>query len=275
MSKLARRNALNSTDANLLWLHLDGNLAKARSILLDAELQAAVIASAGYGPTGSHTNQISDPTGEAAMTEAGTVLRANAITSAWLMDYRECLSVVRWIRRRAHDALDMEPPRPRPANLARALRDLRALAIVPHDLSHRAAETMEGEALREYDAAHETAYNLATRIRFGAPSIGNSPAIPGVSNVIEAARRITEAAPPKPKSKPLQGCVSCKRDNDHFEPIDPRYSAKYLCRVCGDFNSGEGCWPPVGAVEYVHRTGKRLTWKVIEDAKRNDRRKAG
>lgn len=78
---------------------------------------------------------------------------------------------------------------------------------------------------------------------------------------------------PLPGDRP-KGCVSCARHvgrdgKAYFQPIDEHnHSSRSMCRVCGDYTSGEGEMLPLGAVVWMHDTGKRVTWKVIEEAKR-------
>lgn len=78
---------------------------------------------------------------------------------------------------------------------------------------------------------------------------------------------------PQPGDRP-KGCVSCARHvgrdgKAYFQPIDEHnHSSRSMCRVCGDYTSGEGEMLPLGAVVWMHDTGKRVTWKVIEEAKR-------
>lgn len=84
------------------------------------------------------------------------------------------------------------------------------------------------------------------------------------------------AQPQRPGEQP-KGCVSCARDRDgagrpYFEGIDERnHASREMCRTCGDYYSGNGVMLPLGAVEYMHRTGKKVTWKIIEDARRAER----
>lgn len=88
----------------------------------------------------------------------------------------------------------------------------------------------------------------------------------------ELASRVRPVDQPAPKQQPLKGCRSCQRDNGYFEPIDvDHHNAREMCRVCGDFYVTEGELLPVGAVRYRHRTGKRLTNKIIEQAKRQEK----
>lgn len=73
---------------------------------------------------------------------------------------------------------------------------------------------------------------------------------------------------PRPKQKPLAGCVSCARNGDHFEPVLEGRYARY-CRFCGDYKAAEGRVPPLGAVTHMHRGGK-VTTKVITEALRDE-----
>lgn len=81
---------------------------------------------------------------------------------------------------------------------------------------------------------------------------------------------------PQPGDLP-KGCVSCARDRDssgrpHFTAVDEKnHSARKMCRTCGDYYSGEEQMLPLGAVQYMHRTGKNLTWKIIEQAKQSEK----
>lgn len=71
------------------------------------------------------------------------------------------------------------------------------------------------------------------------------------------------------EQKPLRGCQSCARDTDtptgdaYFEPTD-RYAT--FCRWCGDYSKAEKALPPLAAVRWMHRYGKRPTSKVLSDA---------
>lgn len=291
MSPDERRDALNRAAADLLWLHLPTkpnasrtNLDQARQLLLDTELQAGIVRA--QNPEGASkptegSTAWSDPTGSAALREAHTAIRAGEILSVWLGELREVDANVRWLRVEVERLLGGEPKDQR-VNLASSLRSIRWLTIHPHDRIKQVHHHASPEELNELDHCIEWIAQHAQTVRSGSMhsdrtlvgTDGNSyhPRVPSVTAVLEGARKVMEAEPPKPKQKPLQGCVSCARDGGHFEPIDLKnHSARNMCRVCGDYASGEGSWLPLGAVQYRHRTGKQLTWKVIEQAKAAER----
>jgi hypothetical protein len=253
-------------------IHLAGQL------LLDGELQAAIVKAqrpeGATKPTEGSTAW-SDPTGNAAATEAAVELRAAEITRGWsagLAITAECIAAIDAIVR-SHHALG---PNPRPLTTKATIERIRWMLIAPQRHLERAMGHLTDEELAELGHATDTAVEASSAVRHGRPAYTGRTA-PSVNGVIEAARRATRAAPPKPKAttKP-QGCVSCARDGGYFEAIcTDRYDAKNLCRSCGDYASAERSWPPLGAVQYRHRTGKALTWKVIEEAKRNERRAKG
>jgi len=298
-----RTRALHAVEADLIWLHSplrptctncrgeraigEGNqrkecptcdgigttrptssaspMTRARTLLLDGELQAAVIAASHpEGASDGTDGDRADPTGEAAVSDAAVELRANEIRQGW-----------RWSLNEAHIAIrdltiGVSGTKLTRLTVKSTLRRIRWLTEAPHHRLNDHARNLEGDDLGELDHAIGWAVGATQAVRYG-PLTAAGKNIPSVESVITTARKTVEVAPPKPKQKPLEGCVSCARDARHFEPIDDRHRRRSLCRVCGDYFSGEGSWPPLGAVQYVHRTGKRLSWKVIEDAKRAER----
>lgn len=242
----------------------------AHQLLLDGELQAAVIRA--QRPEGaSHPTEgstaWSDPTGERAASTTAVELRASEIRSCW---HAEITAAVESVDAICELVGVHRVAITRPGLAHQAIADL--LRIPTRHLERAIPTLSEGE-VDQLD--HSITFGAArtAAVRHGQPDAGGKRA-PSVMAVITQADRITEAAPPAPKQKPLAGCLSCARDDGHFSPIDvDRYNARHLCRVCGDYASGEGEWPPLGAIAQIHRTGKPLTWKLIEEHKRAERRR--
>lgn len=87
-----------------------------------------------------------------------------------------------------------------------------------------------------------------------------------------AARSARAQRPPKdpaPVQPRLAGCKSCARDDGYHEMVA---AGQYrdLCRPCGDYNGAERRWPPLDAVRWMHRHGKKWTAKVLADALRSE-----
>lgn len=66
-------------------------------------------------------------------------------------------------------------------------------------------------------------------------------------------------------------CISCHRDDRWCEPISDNYTAKKLCRWCGDFAGAHGFLPPVDILRDRHQ-GKRITKQRVEQAIHDHRR---
>lgn len=275
-----RRNALTVTEANLLWLEELGNRAKATQILANDELQAAIIAAQNYAGTTPTDGTIaySDPTGQTAIRAGATALRATEVRRCWLAELdsiHETVARLRDITGRAHhDAVLLNQPR----NMATTIRSLRWMTVIPNNRAMTIhTTTISPEDLAEYDHAIGWAHDRSTALRSGSLTTSSGKRCPSVHGVIEAARKATADAPPPPVQKEPDGCVSCARDRGpdgrvHFAPIDIKnHNARSMCRRCGDYTSGEGEWPPIEAVRYMHRTGKNWTWKIIQEAKRTER----
>lgn len=268
-----RRDELHRCEADLLWLLLPAanqpgsRYHAAVSILTDSEMQAAIIRSGSTGGGGQTegTTAWSDPTGDAALTEAATEIRAKTIRTVWARELGEVAVAVARIRTLAADALGMDEPA-QPLNLATTFRNMRWLTDTNERVLHIESD--------EIDHAVRWARTCARMVRQGPLTTTSGKAVPSVSSVLEAARLAMKADPPKPKpeQKAPEGCVSCRRDDGYFEPIDLKnHSARNMCRVCGDYSSGNGRMLPLDAVKYRHRTGKQLTWKIIQEAERAER----
>jgi len=267
-----RRKLLGHTEANLLWLllpaaHLDGSrYSAAVNVLLDSEMQAAIIKAQGYGGTGSGGSGPADPTGSAALAGASCEVRAAAVRRVWLAELASVAESVARVRAITAERLGESSP-PLPLNLATTVRSIRWLTEAPQG---RVLDTDDPES----DHAIWFARQTSNAVRQGQLTSPGGHRIPSVSSVLEAARvAMKRPVDPEPVvQKPMEGCRSCKRNAGHFEPIDVvRYSKPDLCTMCGNYYAANGEIPPLAAVKYVHRTGKRLTTKVVEEAKRSER----
>jgi hypothetical protein len=90
-------------------------------------------------------------------------------------------------------------------------------------------------------------------------------------DVDKVLRPPAEAAP---QQLPMKGCVSCARDDGHFSEIHERFADIAMCYPCGSFKKSEGRMLPVPTVEELHRTGRRLTTKMISEGLRAEQLRA-
>lgn len=275
LSNTDRANALRNAIIELDWL-LDLKHPRyqwALDWVGDTATQSQVVTS-DYERVGSKPKgTISDPTGEAVVKSVELGGRRVSLTERATQRTRDLTHlaavigessgfIVDTVRATLHDVALDHPP----MKLDQAHRALEFAAKVGAH-GHRANET--AKQLRQCDRLEE-ASEFDHAIRLVDESCRSLAQMCGT---FLRERAFTEEAP-KPQQKPLVGCVSCKRDDGYYEPIDTEHhNARQMCRVCGDYASAEGEWLPLGAVQYRHRTGKRLTVNIIDKAKANDRKR--
>lgn len=260
-----RRNALTVCEANLLWLEELGNRAKATQILANDELQAAIIAAQNYAGTTPTDGTIaySDPTGQTAIRAGATALRATEVRRCWLGELAEVYDAVTELRTMTAQAHELTVPH-QPANLATTIRTLRWLTMIPANRAMTIHHHIGGEALEEYDHAITWAHDRSTALRSGSLTTSSGKRCPSVHGVIEAARKVTENAPPVPVQKPVGACTNCIRYS-----INADAPAGGLCAPCARFRSENKCLPRALACREQDRKGlkARYTAAMIEEAK--------
>ena len=283
MTANQRADKLRRCDADLLWLWLEDRWVRARQILSDSEMQAAIVAAQRFDRpivTGTGTED-PDPTFHAANRGTAADIRASQVLGAWhheLQVIREhigfvCELVAETLGDETIPTESTRSPEPQ-RTVASCDRRITWLLSVPQNRLERAVFMLTDEELHELDASVDEATADAKALRDGRLFTDGGTKVPSVCSVLEAARRATRVDQhvEQPKPLPPEGCVSCRRAG-HFSPIcTDRYDAKSLCRMCGDFASGEGRLPPVAAIKHVARTGKRLTAKVVMEADRAEQR---
>ena len=261
-----RRNALTLVETNLIWLTL-GNWTKATQILANDELQAAIIAAQNYAGTTPTDGTIaySDPTGQTAIRAGATALRATEVRRCWLAELdsiHETIARLRDITGRAHhDAVLLNQPR----NMATTIRSLRWMTVIPNNRAMTIhTTTISPEDLAEYDHAIGWAHDRSTALRSGSLTTSSGKRCPSVHGVIEAARKVTENAPPVPVQKPVGACTNCIRYS-----INADAPAGGLCAPCARFRSENKCLPRALACREQDRKGlkARYTAAMIEEAK--------
>jgi hypothetical protein len=273
-----RRKLLHHAEADLTWLLTGGNrYRRAVAILMDSELQAAIIRSQnpGGGRKTEGSTAWSDPTGQTALSAAACEVRAGAVRKVWIRQAEEVAGAVA-VAERFVLTVPGEQRLPMPTGPRSTITMIQWLTIAPQNRVFRLADRADLSAsdLDEVDHAIRWAAKSAGDLRQGRNlTTSGGQRVPSVFAVLEAARLVMKVpVEPAPVQKPMEGCVSCKRNNGHHTPIDLKnHSARSMCRVCGDYYSGEHAMLPIEAVKYMHRTGKNLTWKIIEDAKRAER----
>lgn len=286
LSQAQRHKLLHDAEADLLWLTLEDRWVRARKVLSSREMQAAVVAARDYTrPLVSGTGaEKPDPTFRAADHATATELRAGQVVTVWTHEIETIRQHVWFVADATALLLDETMP---PARIGRGIapairscseRITWLLAIGHEDGCRldRALAACDDDERIEIDISITEAAADAKALRDGVLYTDDLRKVPSVYAVLETARqamRVQRSVPQPIQPQAPEGCISCRRDGGYFEPIcTDRYDAKSLCRSCGDFLSGQGRLPPLGAIKYVHRTGKRLTAKVVMDADRAEQR---
>lgn len=281
-----RVRALTDTAADLLWLLDQNRWNRARKLLASGEFQAARIAAQRYDRplvTGTGT-EVPDPTFRAAERGTAAEVRASKVLEVWRHELTVIDQHVWFICDTVATMIGEDYPRRPNHRTVEALivtvdKRVRWLTDLAHLRLRTAVDLCDEDELRELDVSITEAAVDAKALRDGKLWTDNMTPIPSVFRVLEDARQAmkVEQKVEQPKPKKPEGCVSCARVPDHkgqpsFTPIDEHnHSKRSMCRRCGDYTSGEGAWPPVAAVKYYLRTGKPWTWKILEEAKRDER----
>ena len=234
-------------------------LSAASVMLHDVELQALVARRRkpeGLAPVSDGECLHGDPTGNAAVRSGSVEMRADKITASWragvagaCRDIAAAWCMVDGTAVRVHDVHAVQD------SISEMLRS-------PALRLERWIGLADNPAIEVFDARIIAAASSVRSVRSG-----SGGRVPSVSAVIAQGQAAT-AAEPKPVQRRIEGCVSCARWVDErgaqrVEPVCDRWRSQQLCRMCGDYRSGHGVWPPVAAIGWVHRHGGRLTEHVL------------
>lgn len=234
-------------------------LSVAAAMLQDGELQALVARRRrpeGLSVVSDGECLHSDPTGNAAVRSGSVELRAEKVIASWrsgiagvCRHMASAWCMVDGAAVRVHDVHAVQD------SIAEMLRS-------PALRLERWVSMSDAPAVDAFDARVARAAELARSVRSG-----SCEGAPSVHAVIMQGQEAT-AAEPKPVQRRIEGCVSCarwvdERGNQRVEPVCDRWRSHNLCRMCGDYRSGHGVWPPVAAIGWVHRHGGRLTEHVL------------
>ena len=238
-----RSQALRATETDLLWIAM--HWSKACAVLVDGEMQAAIIAAQDYAGVGTPTDgtiAYSDPTGQQAISAGSTALRAIEVRRTWLAELAEVHEAVAHLTAVTGKAGDLVPGGPMPrANMATTLRRLGWLTMVPANRAAQIHHTATAEQLGEYDHAISHAEAAAMRLRSGSLTTSSGKRCPSVHGVILAAHKVTEAAPPAPVQKALLTCHDCASYG-----INRNVAAgvsRTRCEDCHRFRKSQGVKP--------------------------------
>lgn len=286
MNSHDRLSALHRVETDLLWLVQDNRWNRARQILNDPEMQAAVIAARDYTkPLASGSGgDVSDPTYRAAERGTATQLRASQVIGAWNHE----LEVIRqhlWFVCDAVSVVSGEDVPP--ARLGRGLAPMvatvvervRWLTVIPQHRLDRAVAAMTDDEVTELDVSITEAAADAQALRNGTLWVvvaGKSHPVPSVHVVIEEARKALEARPvePAPVQKALNDCRICtKYHAPHARPPKAIPGAGGRCEACDTFHRNHPDCERTEAIWKRHEVGKAATPAQIIEAKSKPKRK--
>lgn len=240
-----RHMALLAAVTSLEWLtdrppHMKTHPSRYAAALHSADTAHLTVSSSSGGGPGP-TNQVSDPTGNAAI--RGT---ANGISVAM----RELAAIVvetAWCIHddtlHAHRGIRLATPT---HGLPGACRSVQWVMTIPHDAGI-AVTLMRSRSLFEDAAQLDTSIDVLAR---------NAKALAQMART--ASDGVTRTEAETPAQRPLIGCESCARDNGRWEPIDLRFPGGKLCRWCKDVTLTYGRRPTVELVAR-HHTGRRIS----------------
>ena len=245
MKEHDRHMALLAAAVALDWLterppHMKAHPSRYAAALHSADT-AHLTYSGGSGGGPGPVNEISDPTGNAAI--KGT---ANGISVA-MRELAGIVAETAWaIRDDVTLAVYGAHLLSSPTGLTGARRDVAYVMTIPHH-AQSAVSLLRSRDLFEDAEQLDTSIDVLARSARDLKSIAFT-AFGGVTR--------TEAETPKQRA--MVGCASCRRDNNAWEPIDPRYPTGGLCRWCKDVLTTYGRRPTVQLVAR-HREGRRIS----------------
>jgi len=268
-----RRDALTTTEANLHWLTIDRHRERAIAVLLDGEMQSAIIAAqnpAGATRPTEGSTGYSDPTGMAAIQSGGTELRALEVRRCWLATLEEIHEAVATLHAITAEVLGLPAPTPT-RGLTLTVARLHWLTVVPANRAMTIHHTaISADALGEYDHAIRWACDRSYALRSGSMTNATGKRIPSVHGVLEAARKVTATAPPAPVQKPLDECRICSSWRTGTLAV-----SRLRCEQCAAFQGRYHAKPTEAIVRYWDATGRNAVPPgMILEAQATSKRKA-
>ncbi len=280
MSPHERAMALQRVNADLLWLILDDNWTRARTVLGNSEIQSELRAQR-YDHIGGRSSgdiDYADPTGEAVARTASDEVRAGVIERVWYDELTIVTEFVTFIAETVETITGIERPAPRFGLGTRShIATCSELVLwmldgpppppelplgIPHaapvPLLSTALDGCDHEQQAEVDASIRGAAEHAQALRSGklyhhTPD-GVQVAIPSVHSVLHSARKVLaqKATEPAPKQKAV-GCRNHARFGQH---ADLSADSASWCDQCRNFRRREGVMPTEAIVRHweIHPT---------------------
>ncbi len=285
MSPPERAMALQRVNADLLWLILDDNWTRARTVLGNSEIQSELRAQRYDHVGGRSTGDIdyADPTGEAVARTASDEVRAGVIERTWR---HELLLIVDHIARVVEiTSILTNDPTPKrvlgngwAGQVQTVDRWVSWLLLVPQNRLEHAVSLCDDELRREVDASIAEAADDAQALRSGklyhhTPD-GVQVSIPSVHSVLHSARKVLarKAAEPVPQNKDY-GCANHRRFGLE---ADLSADSATWCDRCRNFRRREGVMPTEAILRHweIHPRSYPPPRLIIEAKARKKRKKA-
>ena len=240
-------------------------LGKARQVLLDAELQSAIIRAQrpeGASKPTEGSTAWSDPTGDLAVSEAAVELRAGEILRNWFAGVEIVHECIRDLTDIVRDQLGEAPGR-RELTAAQTFASLHWLLVIPHNRLTVALKGAPESVVAEVDHAICTAAEAAAAVVRGRPAYRGKLS-PSVNGVLEAARKVTTTAPPKPKQAERVRCRNCWRwEIDQ----DCAAGSTSLCSRCIEFRKALTVMPTEAICRHWHNGRRGVPPAMLLEAK--------